>query len=108
MLVDSLSKNQNLVIQEFATGEECLDGLQENTPDIIILDYTLNDVHPEAKTGLEILEKIRKQLANVHVIMLSGQGKYGVALKAVAKGAEHYVIKDKDSFKNILENDQRF
>jgi two-component system response regulator AtoC len=101
MLTDSLSSNPQYVISSFATGEECIQHLTELAPDIIILDYTLNEVHRDAKNGLEILQEIRKILPAAHVIMLSGQNKYGVALKTIAGGAEHYVIKDKDSFEAI-------
>ena len=70
-------------------------------PEFVILDYTLNDVVADAASGIEILDKIKKTFPSTHVIMLSAQGKYGVAASTIVKGAEHYVVKDNDSFKNI-------
>jgi CheY-like chemotaxis protein len=101
MLVEHLSKNHAYKVTAFGTGEACLEHLHIEKPDVIVLDYFLNESDQNAASGLVILEKIRKLLPAVHVIMLSAQGKYGVAASTIAKGAEHYVAKDKESFKNI-------
>lgn len=101
MLVEHLSKNYAYKVTAFGTGEACLEHLHIEKPDVIILDYFLNKSEPSAASGLVILEKIRKLLPAVHVIILSAQGKHGVAASTIAKGAEHYVTKYKESFKNI-------
>lgn len=100
MLADHLTKNKKLRVFHFSTGEACLHELYQG-PDIIILDYNLNSVHADAADGLAILEKIKKEIPKVHVIMLSSQTHYGVAARTIAKGAEQYVIKDENAFKNI-------
>lgn len=100
MLKDHLSNNPGYRISVFNTGEDCVKNLYLN-PDLIILDYFLNDVYKEAATGLEILEEIKKHDSKVHVIMLSSQEKYTVAAQTISKGAEQYVIKDDDAFKNV-------
>lgn len=100
MLNVHLSENPAYKISSFGTGEECLKNLYQN-PDVIILDYNLNDIYKEAANGLEILEEIKKHNNPVHVIMLSSQKRYGVAAQTISKGAEQYVIKDDDAFKNI-------
>jgi len=100
MLKDQLSRNPSYRISIFNTGEECLKNLYHN-PDLIILDYYLNDVFKEAANGLEILEEIRKKNTNAPIIMLSSQERYSVAAKTISKGAVQYIIKDQDTFKNI-------
>ena len=101
MLNDHLAKNPAYKVYSFTTGEACLDYLNDEKPDVLILDYFLNDTNPSAASGLVILEKVKKKYPSIHVIMLSSQGKYGVAATTIAKGAEHYVVKDNDSFRNI-------
>jgi DNA-binding NarL/FixJ family response regulator len=101
MLADHLSKNPGLEVRQFLTGEACLDSMYDDKPDVIILDYFLSDSDSAAATGMVFLERIKKVYPSIHVIMLSGQGKYGVAASTIAKGAAHYVVKDNDSFKNI-------
>ena len=102
MMGDHLSKNPKLDISIFHTGEECLNNLYLD-PDIIILDYFLNDVLKEAADGLEILTELKKHRSTIHVIMLSSQEHYGIALQTIAKGAIQYVIKDDFAFEKIDE-----
>lgn len=100
MVREHLSENPALRISSFGTGEECLKNLYQN-PDLIILDYNLNDIHKEAANGLEILEEIKKHKSPAHVIMLSSQERYSIAAQTISRGAEQYVIKDDSAFDNI-------
>ena len=100
MLSDQITQNPECKVSVFHTGEDCLKNLFQN-PDVIILDYFLNDVSKEAADGLEILSEIKRHNERIHVLMLSSQEHYGVALRTIAKGAEQYVIKDDDAFQKI-------
>ena len=100
MVQDHLSHTPKYKTTIFNTGEECLKHLHES-PDLIILDFHLNDVYKEAADGLAILEEIKRQQPGAHVIMLSSQEKYTVAAQTISKGAEQYVVKDNSAFANI-------
>ena len=102
MLANYLAKNPLYTIRTFNTGEACLPELQQH-PDIIILDYSLNSIFKDAANGLQILEAIRKLDKHVHVIMLSSQERYGIALQTIAKGAEQYVVKGTEAFKEVAD-----
>src|SRR5687768_2397470 len=102
MLKDELASNPTYEIRTFNTGEECLRHLNQH-PDVIVLDYYLNNEFKDASNGLQILEQIRKADRHIHIIMLSGQEKYGVAMQSLIKGAEHYVMKDEKAFKKVSE-----
>ena len=99
-LSDFLTRKVQHRITTFHTGEECLHHLSEN-PDIIILDYYLNTEKKDAASGLEILEIVKKNSPRSHVIMLSSQERYGIAMQTIQKGAEQYVIKDENAFEKI-------
>ncbi len=99
-LSDYLTREIPHEVRVFSTGEECLKQLYEK-PDIIILDYYLNTVQKDAANGMEILSAIRKSHSKANVIMLSNQERYSIAAQTIQKGAEQYVIKDKDSFAKI-------
>jgi len=99
-LSDYLTRDIAHRVRTFSTGEECLQHLDEH-PDVIILDYHLNSVQREAANGMEILSQLKKAAPSAHVIMLSSQEHYGVAMKTIIKGAEQYVIKDEDSYTKI-------
>ncbi|MFT5778557.1 MAG: two-component system OmpR family response regulator [Crocinitomicaceae bacterium] len=97
---DYLTKDTPHNISIFHTGEDAIKSIQEN-PDVVILDYFLNSVDKTAADGLEILKAIRKHLPDTQFIMLSSQESYSTAAKTIQQGAEHYVIKDEDSFEKI-------
>jgi len=100
MLKDHLSQNPANNVTAYGTGEECIKNLYLS-PDVIILDFYLNDVYKDAANGLEILTEIKKQKSPAHVIMLSSQERYVIAAQTISKGAEQYVIKDDNAFDNI-------
>lgn len=101
LLLDYLSRSAWFEISSFGTGEDCLAKMMHEIPDLVILDYFLNAVNPVAANGMVILDKILKDFPDMHIIMLSGQGKYGVAASTIVKGAEHYVVKDNDAFGKV-------
>lgn len=100
MLADHLRSSFPHAVEVFHTGEDCLAHLSDH-PDLVILDHHLNNVVKDAADGLQILQRIKKLDRQVHVIMLSSQTQYGIALQTVQKGAERYVMKGKDQFDEI-------
>jgi len=100
MLSDHLSMNPNYKITTFSTGEECLEHLHLN-PYIVILDFNLNSVNPDAANGLQILQEIKRLNKETFVIMYSSQEQYGDAIQTIGKGALEYVIKDQSAFVKI-------
>ncbi|MBK7965143.1 MAG: response regulator [Bacteroidetes bacterium] len=87
-------------VNVFKTGEDCLKHM-DHCPDVIVMDYHLNSNVKDAKTGIEILEVLKKTYPDVHVIMMSSQERYSVALQSIQKGAEQYIIKDGDAIEKI-------
>jgi len=100
-LSDYLTRKGAHTVSVFPTGEDCLKHMNKS-PDIVILDYFLNTVQEDAANGMEILKTIKKNYPKVHVIMLSSQERYAVAMQTIQKGAEQYVIKDKDALRKLL------
>jgi len=102
-LKNNLAQNFNsgVELSTFTSGEECLQKIESN-PDIVILDYYLNDdQHPDAMDGLTVLKKIKEASQDSAVIMLSGQDKLQVALDSIKSGAYEYVAKSESAFVRI-------
>lgn len=89
--------NADFDIQTFATGELCIDSLDED-PDIIILDFHLDGIKKNAMNGLETLDKIKSFNRETPVIMLSSQDKIDVAIKCMHHKATDYVVKSETAF----------
>lgn len=96
----NLKKHTNSKIYCFKSGEECLRNMNLK-PDVILLDYYLNEGKPDALSGIKTLNEIKRISPNTIVIMLSGQKDLGVALKTLKAGAFTYIPKGREAFSAI-------
>jgi signal transduction histidine kinase len=80
--------HKDYVFLETPTGEEGLACIAKEPPDCILLDYSL-----PVYNGLQILERIRGSYPFIPVVILTGQGNENVAVEAMQKGAQNYIIK---------------
>ncbi|MGQ7870359.1 response regulator [Sunxiuqinia sp. sy24] len=87
----------NFDIETFATGELCIESLSHR-PDVIILDYNLNGVDPDAINGIDTLDEIKAFNPEIPVIMLSSQDKIDVAINCMRNKATDYVVKSETAF----------
>ena len=78
------------VVSEAGTAKGGMELCVRESPDCILLDYHLPDLD-----GLELLAKLSDGGAHAPVIMLTGQGSEPVAVEALKRGAQDYLVKDK-------------
>ncbi|HEX9346091.1 MAG TPA: sigma-54 dependent transcriptional regulator [Gemmatimonadales bacterium] len=71
------------------TGEQAIDTFHRVRPDVVLLDLHLPD-----SSGLDVLERLRREGAAV--ILLTGQGDIETAVKAMQLGAENFLTKPVD------------
>ncbi|MFK5925975.1 MAG: sigma-54 dependent transcriptional regulator [Desulfuromusa sp.] len=71
-----------------ATGEKCLDLIQVEDPDLILLDIWMPGID-----GLETLKKIKQIRPQQLVVMMSGHGSIETAVKATRLGAFDFIEK---------------
>ena len=90
-------QHADFTIDTFATGELCLQHL-ENNPDVIILDYHLDGIDKNAMNGLETLDKIKVINPDIPVVMLSSQDKIDIAINCMHHRAFDYVVKSETAF----------
>lgn len=84
-------------IETFISGELCIANLSKN-PDIIILDYHLDGINPDAMNGLDTLKQIKDTNKDIPVIILSSQDKIEVAVNCMHHNAFDYVVKSETAF----------
>ncbi|MFV1997044.1 MAG: PleD family two-component system response regulator [Acidiferrobacterales bacterium] len=75
-------------------GEEALQKLNDEKPDLVLLDIIMPDM-----SGIEVLTEIRKTYAatELPVIMITAEDDSATMLKAVTEGANDYVTKPYDA-----------
>ncbi|HEY5561066.1 MAG TPA: sporulation transcription factor Spo0A [Clostridiaceae bacterium] len=114
ILNDFLSNKSDIVVTGIAKdGIEALKLVQDNKPDLVILDIIMPNLD-----GLGVLEELSHM--NIQpmprVIVLSAVGQDRITQRALALGADYYVIKPfdleifikriRDMFNNILSSDK--
>jgi DNA-binding NarL/FixJ family response regulator len=67
----------------------CMAFLQNNTPDIILMDINLPD-----KSGIELCAAVKEKYANIYIIALSTFNQQSYIEKMIENGASGYVIKN--------------
>ncbi len=98
-----LKKNPLNRVFSFASGEDCLEHYHSLDPDILILDYKLNEsFEAERMNGLDILRKIKLFKPETEIIFLSGQDSFEVATTAIKDGASEYIVKDDKALPKML------
>jgi DNA-binding NtrC family response regulator len=73
------------------SGEEALDILETDPPDVIVLDLRMPGMH-----GMEVLEKVKREHPHIQVIILTGHGGEKEEKEARRLGAFEYVQKPAD------------
>lgn len=94
ILGEYLSKEKDIELVGIANdGIEALNRVRELSPDILVLDIIMPHLD-----GLGVLEKLNKMtLENIpHVIVLSAVGQDKITQRALAMGADYYIIKPFD------------
>lgn len=97
LLESEMLRNPGFEIETYPTGEMCLANLSHQ-PDIIVLDYYLNGVDPDAMEGISVLDEILRFNPDIPVIMLSSQDKIEVAVNCMRHQAYDYVVKSETAF----------
>jgi DNA-binding NtrC family response regulator len=90
-----LARNMHLYLERHgiscqlaASGEEGLELLEADRPDVVVLDHNL-----PGKTGIEVLRLMREREPQLSVVMATGHGSEQVAVEAMRNGAFDYLIK---------------
>ncbi len=73
-----------------ADGEEALIQAEENTPDLVLVDWMLPKV-----SGIEVCRRLRsrQETANVPIIMLTARGEETDRVRGLDTGADDYIVK---------------
>ena len=86
--MEALVTRQGYDVVAVAGGEEALRVLEEESPDLVTLDVVLPGMD-----GLDTLRELKKRIAHVPVIMLSGHGQARTIVEAMRLGASDFLRK---------------
>lgn len=83
-----LGENFN-VLGEADDGEKALSFVEENTPDVILMDVAMPEMD-----GIEAARQLKKSHPQVHIIMLTSTDNESHIFASLAAGAVGYCLKD--------------
>ncbi|MBN2230040.1 MAG: response regulator [Candidatus Thorarchaeota archaeon] len=81
------------------TDQEALQILEEEEFDAIVCDHYLG---PHSMTGLDLLEWVREGHPQIPFIILTGRSQEAVAIRALNLGADYYLKKGTEDFKELF------
>ncbi|PIR34468.1 MAG: phosphate regulon transcriptional regulatory protein PhoB [Alphaproteobacteria bacterium CG11_big_fil_rev_8_21_14_0_20_44_7] len=83
-------KAEGFTVEHTDDGEESLQMVKENTPDIILLDWMLPSI-----SGIEVCRRLRQseKTRNIPIIMVTARGEEADKLLGLDYGADDYITK---------------
>jgi len=77
------------IIGSAVDGRKCLEFLEKNHTDVVILDINLPDI-----SGLDLCKQLKNQIPNLKIIALSTFNQSTYINKMMANGADGYLLKN--------------
>lgn len=89
-ILRDMLKTEGYAVRCAYSGEEALDLLKDEQPDLMILDVLMPNMN-----GLQVLSTIKGcgETSSVPVIMLTSSGKHDDILEGYKLGADYYITK---------------
>ena len=88
MTLEALLKRHGYRVDTAATASQGLNALKLNSPSLVLLDLQLPDAH-----GLEMLDRIKTELSDAQVIILTAHDSLHNAIESIKRGAYHFISK---------------
>jgi DNA-binding NtrC family response regulator len=88
MTLEALLKRHGYQVDTAATGGQGLKLLKTKSPTLVLLDLRLPDAD-----GLEMLDRIKNELPQVQVIILTAHDSLHNAIESIKRGAFHFISK---------------
>jgi len=89
-IIQTINREPDMkVVGEFESGEDLLLSFDSSEADIIILDVNL-----PGKSGIEILQEIRRRNPKIPVLIYSGYEEERYGVRAIQSGANAFISKD--------------
>ncbi len=87
-------------VTQAGDGEEAVSLFQPGSFDLVLTDWNM-----PGKTGIEVIEEVRKQDTSVPIIMITTEAERGRVLKAIEAGVSDYLVKpfESDQLREKLE-----
>ncbi|MDR2405971.1 MAG: sigma-54 dependent transcriptional regulator [Deltaproteobacteria bacterium] len=90
--------DEGYLVAQASSPSEAFERLEENLPDLLILDLWMG----KADDGFSVLARMREDLPQIPVVVISGHGNIETAVKAVKNGAFDFIEKPLSAEKLLI------
>ncbi|WP_119678383.1 nitrogen assimilation response regulator NtrX [Indioceanicola profundi] len=90
MLIAGILEDEGMKTREAADADQAIAAVAARRPSLVILDIWLQGSRLD---GLQILDELKRDHADVPVVMISGHGNIETAVAAIKKGAYDFIEK---------------
>jgi DNA-binding NarL/FixJ family response regulator len=77
------------IVAEAGSGQEAIDRAREHRPDVVVMDVAMSDLD-----GLKAAARIKQELPDTKVLMLSMHSESAIVEEALRAGATGYLVKN--------------
>ncbi len=88
LLKSNLSAFDVEIVSEVDNGDQVLELVRTLAPDIVFLDISM-----PGKSGLDVLQELKAEFADIFVAMISGHNTFENIKRSMELGADGFVIK---------------
>lgn len=87
------------VVGQVGTGQEAIAATQQLRPDLVLLDISMPEM-----TGLDVLRKLREQIPEIQIVILTVSDDDSDLMEAIQAGANGYLLKSlsADTFLELI------
>jgi two-component system, response regulator YesN len=92
----------SLLVREAENSDEALKRIQEGTPDLIFMDIRLPGMN-----GLQLAQKVKRDLPDIHIAILTGYDQPEYRQAAAQCGADRFFVKESlrwDEVRSLVES----
>ncbi|KAA0002928.1 MAG: response regulator [Thermoplasmata archaeon] len=80
--------DHNILFLRATNGQEAMEILKKENVSLILIDYSLPDTN-----GLELMDRIKKEIKEIPIVIVTGYTDKKIAIEAMRKGALDHIIK---------------
>lgn len=88
LLKSNLSTFDVEIVSEIDNGADVIEQVRKHSPDIVFLDISM-----PGKNGLEVLQELKTEFADIFVAMISGHNTFENIKRSMELGADGFVVK---------------
>ena len=104
-LIRGILEDEGYDVREASNSKEALSAIEQQVPDLMILDIWLQEGDSD---GIQLLEQVKQTHLILPVIMISGHGTIETAVNAIKKGAYDFIEKPFKSDRLLLMMNRAF